>query len=162
MALQCNQNLAIFVLGMLEKYGTRMRDTMSINKNWSQVKAFHKAFDIPVSESPVLLSRDRVEKRSAWMEEEVLEFKEASTIEEQADAMIDLIYFALGTMVEMGVEPEEIFNIVQEANMSKLWEDGKPHYNEDTKVIKPPTWKDPEDRIKNEILRQIRTKKRVV
>ena len=34
--------------------------------------------------------------------------------------MIDLMYFALGTMVEMGLEAEELFDIVQSANMAKL------------------------------------------
>ena len=63
--------------------------------------------------------------------------------------MIDLIYFALGTLVEMGVEPEELFNVVQQANMSKLWEDGKPRYNKkDGKVIKPDNWEDPKPKIK--------------
>ena len=66
--------------------------------------------------------------------------------------MIDLIYFALGTLVEMGVKPKEIFDIVQTANMTKLWEDGKVHYREtDNKVIKPPSWEDPYPKIKEAI-----------
>ena len=63
------------------------------------------------------------------MNEEVAEFLVAQDIYEQADAMIDLIYFALGTLVEMGLEADELFDIVQKANMAKLWSDGKPHYN---------------------------------
>ena len=43
------------------------------------------------------------------MNEEVAEFLVAEDIYEQADAMIDLMYFALGTMVEMGLEPDELF-----------------------------------------------------
>jgi predicted HAD superfamily Cof-like phosphohydrolase len=50
----------------------------------------------------------------------------------------------LGTLVEMGVQPEALFEIVHEANMSKLWPDGKVHVREsDGKVVKPPTWQDP-------------------
>jgi predicted HAD superfamily Cof-like phosphohydrolase len=55
----------------------------------------------------------------------------------------------------MGVRPEELFRIVHEANMSKLWEDGKPRYREsDGKVIKPPTWQAPEPLLSKEIARQ--------
>ena len=83
------------------------------------------------------------------MQEEVAEFLIADDIYEQADAMIDLMYFALGTMVEMGLEADELFAIVQQANMAKLWPDGKPHYNpKDGKVIKPEGWEDPAPKIK--------------
>lgn len=88
------------------------------------------------------------------MLEEINEFLEAAEegdIVEQADAMIDVIYFALGTLVEMGIKPDKLFDIVQYANMSKLWEDGKPHYNEMGKVIKPSTWEDPHEKLKDAI-----------
>ena len=73
---------------------------------------------------------------------EFLEASEKQDIVKQADAMIDTIYFALGTLVEIAIEPDELFYIVQNANMSKLWPDGKPHYNEMGKVIKPKGWED--------------------
>ena len=61
--------------------------------------------------------------------------------------MIDLIYFALGTLVEMGLEADELFDIVQKADMAKRWPDGKPRYNpKDGKVIKPDGWEDPAPR----------------
>lgn len=44
---------------------------------------------------------------------EFLEASEKQDIVEQADATIDTIYFALGTLVEMGIEPDELFYIVQ-------------------------------------------------
>jgi predicted HAD superfamily Cof-like phosphohydrolase len=69
--------------------------------------------------------------------------------------MIDLIYLALGTMVELGVKPESLFQIVQDANMSKLWPDGKPRINPETnKVMKPPTFVRPEPLLEAEIGRQ--------
>ena len=76
-----------------------------------------------------MVDKKRALSRGKWMNEEVAEFLVAEDIYEQADAMIDLIYFALGTLVEMGLEADELFDIVQQANMSKLWPDGKPHYN---------------------------------
>lgn len=118
------------------------------------VREFQQKFGHPVSDKPQQMSCERVQKRYKWMLEEINEFLEADEIVEQADAMIDVIYFALGTLVEMGIEPDNLFQIVQEANMSKLWPDGKPHYNEDGKTIKPSTWVDPHNRLRKEIERQ--------
>ena len=120
---------------------------MGLDKTFDDVKSFHKAFNHPVSETPVLITPERAKARYAWLQEEIDEFLEAKTIAEQADAMIDTIYFAVGTMVEMGVKPQELFEIVQNANMAKLWPDGKPHYNEINKVIKPEGWEDPEPKL---------------
>lgn len=123
-----------------------------MNNDFEKVKEFHKAFECPVSETPVMLTLDRAKMRAGFMQEEIEEFIEAENIYEQADAMIDLIYFALGTLVEMGVKPEKLFDIVHEANMSKLWSDGQVHRRKgDGKVIKPPEWEDPEPKIKAEI-----------
>ncbi len=121
-----------------------------MNKEWEEVKLFHEKFNHPVGESPRIMEKERAKKRYNWMLEEINEFLEAvnqGDIVEQADAMIDVIYFALGTLVEMGIKPDELFEIVQHANMSKLWEDGKPHYAEDGKTIKPSTWEDPHDKL---------------
>lgn len=124
---------------------------MMSNKWWHMVKDFQMRFGHPYRDTPKLLDTDRVCKRYNWMLEEINEFKEANDIYEQADAMIDLMYFALGTLVEMGVKPDKIFEIVHKANMDKLWSDGKPHFKEDGKTVKPEGWKDPYPKIKEEI-----------
>ena len=122
-----------------------------MNKEWEYVKLFHEKFNHPVSNYPKKMDKERAKKRYNWMLEEIDEFLQAveqGDIVEEADAMIDVIYFALGTLVEMGIRPDELFEIVQYANMSKLWEDGKPHYAEDGKTIKPVTWEDPHYKLK--------------
>lgn len=119
-----------------------------MNKEFEAVKLFHEKFGHPVAKKPTFMKRERAEKRYKWMLEEINEFLEADEIVEQADAMIDVIYFALGTLVEIGVEPDALFEIVQHANMSKLWEDGLPHYNADGKTIKPAGWEDPHEKLK--------------
>ena len=121
-----------------------------MNKEFEEVREFHQAFGHPVSNVPVSLTKDRAKKRYAWILEEINEFLDAvknQDVVEQADAMIDTIYFALGTLVEMGVQPDILFKIVQHANMSKLWPDGKPHYNEMGKVIKPVGWENPHKKL---------------
>lgn len=120
-----------------------------MNNEWELVKEFQITFNHPTSDYPKCLEFERVNKRYRWMLEELNEFLIADEVVEQADAMIDLIYFALGTMVEMGIKPDDLFIIVHQANMSKLWEDGKPHYYLDGKVKKPDTWQDPRDNLKS-------------
>src|SRR5690606_34839210 len=101
----------------------RKREKLNgLNKALNQVKDFHKAFGHPVAEKPTTLTRERAENRVAWTVDEVQrEFLEATDVIGQADAVIDGIYFLLGTLVEMGIEnPQELFDIVQNANMGKL------------------------------------------
>jgi predicted HAD superfamily Cof-like phosphohydrolase len=78
----------------------------------------------------------------------------------QMDALTDIEYFNQGSFVIAGVEPFNLFKIVQDANMGKLWEDGKPRYREeDGKIAKPPHWEDnfaPEPKLKAEIERQLK------
>lgn len=131
-----------------------------MKKEWNDVREFHEKFGHPVAKKPTMLDTKRVLSRGKWMNEEVAEFFVAKDIYEQADAMIDLLYFSLGTLVEMGLEADELFDTVQRANMAKLWSDGKPHYNpKDGKVIKPEGWEDPAPKIRAYIDKIIEAKK---
>jgi predicted HAD superfamily Cof-like phosphohydrolase len=119
------------------------------------VKGFHEAFRHPTVDEPSFLNRERLGSRMDWMREEINELAAAETLDDQADAVVDLIYFALGTLVEMGVDGEPLFHIVHNANMQKLWPDGKPRFREsDGKVIKPEGWLPPEPALREEIARQ--------
>jgi predicted HAD superfamily Cof-like phosphohydrolase len=129
---------------------------MNLNDSFEKVKEFHIAFNHRCPDRPTMLPQDRLEKRYNWMLEELNELRKAGSIHDQADAVIDLMYFALGTLVEMGVKPEPLFDIVHSANMKKLWPDGKVHYAEDGKVIKHPSWRPPEPQLLREIERQIK------
>jgi|HubBroStandDraft_6_1064221.scaffolds.fasta_scaffold1272900_2 predicted HAD superfamily Cof-like phosphohydrolase len=127
-----------------------------IDPAWEDVRAFHLAFGSPAPDAPVPLDRDKALRRAAWIEEEAQELREATTIAEQADAFIDAIYFALGGLVELGVRPGPLWDIVQGANMAKLWPDGRPRWREgDGKVIKPDGWQDPGPKLAAEIDRQL-------
>ncbi|AEJ62071.1 Protein of unknown function DUF2166 [Spirochaeta thermophila DSM 6578] len=137
-----------------EKDGRVCDSDEGLNLAWRAVREFHLRFGHPHEDRPRFLEGKRAAARAKWMQEEVEEFLEAEDVVDQADAMIDLIYFALGTLVEMGVKPEPLFRIVHEANMKKLWPDGKPHYNEDGKTVKPPGWTDPYPALQAEIERQ--------
>ena len=82
----------------------------------------------------------------------------------QVDALIDTLYFTYGSFVLMGVDPERIFDIVHQANMGKIFPDGKAHFDPVThKILKPDDWEEkyaPEPAIKRELERQIQAYQR--
>lgn len=126
-------------------------------KQQEQVEEFQIAFNHPVADKPTFMPKERAEARMSWVIEEVNEFLEADNVIDQADALVDCLYFILGSAVECGVDLEPVFDIVQRANMAKLWSDGKPHYREsDGKVAKPEGWQPPEPQIQAEIERQMK------
>jgi predicted HAD superfamily Cof-like phosphohydrolase len=129
---------------------------MAIDRAWEDVRVFHLAFGHPAPPAPSLLPAQTAERRAAWIEEEAQELREATTLEGQADAFIDVIYFAMGGLVNLGVKPGALWDIVQAANMAKLWPDGRPRHREsDGKVIKPDGWEDPGPKLAEEIRRQL-------
>lgn len=127
---------------------------MSLNDAWQNVYEFHVKFKHPHRNIPKKLEPERANARYNWMLEEINEFIEADSLPDQVDAMIDLIYFALGTLVEVGVKPDRLFDIVHSANIKKAFEDGEVKFNTEGKTIKPPGWIDPFPLIKEEIKKQ--------
>ncbi|MGI8570977.1 MAG: hypothetical protein ACR2KT_19010 [Methylocella sp.] len=124
---------------------------------FDQVVQFQRVFKNPVSEEPFPLSDGRLAVRVKYLREEVNELANARTLEAQCDALIDVIYFALGGFAETGIRPQAIFEIVHNANMKKLFSDGEPRHRViDGKVAKPPNWQSPETLIRREIDRQTR------
>lgn len=126
-----------------------------INEAWFLTQRLHRIFKTPAPNVPTLQSPEQVERRADWIQEEVDELLVAETIAEQADAYIDTIVFALGGLVELGIQPGYIYNIVMQSQYDKLWEDGQPRFREDGKWIKPPWWSDPKPLIETEVERQI-------
>lgn len=77
---------------------------------------------LPIPERPTILKGKRLEWALKALAEEMVEFEEACEardVVEAADALIDLVYFALGRIIEMGIPPAHVFYAVQQANLSK-------------------------------------------
>jgi predicted HAD superfamily Cof-like phosphohydrolase len=127
---------------------------MNLTNAQKAVEEFQKAFGHPVARKPQMIDPARQKDRNNWLIEEANELLDAKTVVDVADAIGDVIYIALGTAVEHGIDIAHIFNIIQEANMSKLGPDGKPIYKEDGKVAKPEGWQPPEPKIEEELKRQ--------
>jgi len=130
-----------------------MQGTLSAAYN--AVRQFHKTFGHPAPDVPQMQPDEWVTRRAAWIMSEVDELVEAPTIIQQADAYLDVIYFALGGLVELGVEPSAIFDLVQAANMAKIWPDGSVQKDATGKVIKPVGWVAPDAEIADQIAQQI-------
>ena len=119
----------------------------AVDEIWRAVRNFHLALGLPTADAPRLLVLRRTGERSKWMREELDEFESATTISQQADAMVDLMYLAVGTLVEMGVPPGRVFELVHTANMGKRWPDGAARLDAEGKVLKPPAWPSPDPGI---------------
>lgn len=77
----------------------------------------------------------------------------------EVDALTDLLYLTYGSFVLMGVDPKPLFDTVHEANMGKIFPDGKAHFDPVThKILKPDDWEEhfaPEPSIRRELDSQI-------
>ena len=89
-------------------------------------------------------STDQINKlRFDLIEEELNELKVAmqnKDLLEVADALTDILYVTYGAGHAFGIDLDKCFDEVQNSNMSKLGDDGKPIYNEDGKVMKGPNY----------------------
>ncbi|MDC0163661.1 nucleoside triphosphate pyrophosphohydrolase family protein, partial [Candidatus Pelagibacter sp.] len=79
--------------------------------------------------------------------EELEELKKAisdNNIVEIADALTDILYVTYGAGHAFGINLDKCFHEVQESNMSKLDQGGKPIFNEHGKVMKGPNYFKPD------------------
>jgi hypothetical protein len=104
-----------------------------------QVQQFQNVFD----PEQVELNNDTLQFRADLIEEELNELRAAKTPVDTLDAVVDIIYLAIGTAVKFGLSDklERAFKLVHENNMSKRQSDGSVLRNEAGKVMKPDGFK---------------------
>lgn len=126
------------------------------------IQDFHDRFDIAYYGKPRNLPYDLMEFRENFMAEELQEYSHACyncdmaidendraevthQLEQQLDALVDLIYVALGTAHLQGFDIEEAWKRVHEANMKKIRTPSADASQRGNKydVIKPPDWVPP-------------------
>ena len=111
--------------------------------NFSKVGTFMKTFGQEVKDKPSL-SSDKINKlRIDLIKEELEELIEAMNnkdLLEVADALTDILYVTYGAGQAFGIDLDKCFEEVQNSNMSKLGDNGKPIYNESGKVMKGPNY----------------------
>ena len=115
--------------------------------NFEKVGLFMKTFNQEVKTSSGLSDEKINSLRISLISEELEELKKAisdNNIVEIADALTDILYVTYGAGHAFGINLDKCFNEVQESNMSKLDQDGKPIFNEHGKVMKGPNYFKPD------------------
>jgi len=111
--------------------------------NFEDVKTFMETFGQQVVTKPQFPDEKTVKLRFDLIQEELNELQHAiktKDLKEVADALTDILYVTYGAGHAFGIDLDKCFNEVQESNMSKPGEDGKPIYNEMGKVMKGPKY----------------------
>ncbi len=115
--------------------------------NFSKVGIFMKTFGQEVKNKPSF-STDKINKlRLDLIKEELSELTDAMNnkdLLEVADALTDILYVTYGAGHAFGIDLDKCFDEVQNSNMSKLDDNGKPIYNEHGKVMKGPNYFKPD------------------
>ena len=111
--------------------------------NFNKVGTFMKTFGQEVK-NKASFSTDKINKlRIDLIKEELEELTEAMNsrnLLEVADALTDILYVTYGAGHAFGIDLDKCFEEVQNSNMSKLDENGKPIYNDSGKVMKGPNY----------------------
>lgn len=137
--------------------------------NYDDVYDFHQKFNLIAGTKPQQLTSRKLKERLEFLWEELHEFALASgitpgkvdshgklswdiesydgqpvgkDIDDQADALIDLVYVAMGTAVMMGLPWEQLWDDVHRANMEKVRGMTKRGHSVD--VTKPEGWVGPD------------------
>ena len=115
--------------------------------NFEKVRLFMKTYGQEVKDKAGFSDAKTNKLRINLIKEELEELTEAMQDEnllEVADALTDILYVTYGAGHAFGIDLDKCFDEVQNSNMSKLGEHGKPIYNEAGKVMKGPNYFKPD------------------
>jgi hypothetical protein len=102
---------------------------------------------IEIPSRPGRLSEARKAFCMQLLKEELTEYEDSITLGDEVDALLDLVYVALGRVVEMGVVPGGAFDEIHRANMTKARgrRSGRAVADPDGHdAVKPKDWKAPD------------------
>ena len=115
--------------------------------NFEKVKLFMDTYGQEVKDKAEFSDAKTNKLRIDLIKEELEELTHAMNdrnLLEVADALTDILYVTYGAGHAFGIDLDKCFDEVQNSNMSKLGEDGKPIYNESGKVMKGPNYFKPD------------------
>lgn len=87
-------------------------------------------------------SKELIDETIVNLKEELEEFEDAKTIEDQADALMDGIYFAFGALHQAGIDADRVWAEIQRANCDKFR--GKTKRGRENDAAKPADWRGPD------------------
>lgn len=120
------------------------KGTENKSKEFRDVRAFSEKFGLLHHDTPGHLTGRKLVERVEFLSEELTEFIDAcagQSLAGQADALVDLVYVAMGTAVMLGLPWDELWDDVQRANMEKERGVGKRGHLVD--LVKPKGWRPP-------------------
>ena len=120
----------------------------------TDVHQFTVACKEGLPDRPTRISNERIAFIRQMVNDEMDELESSGTIAEQADALVDAIYYICDFAATHGINLDPLFEIVHDANMQKII-DGKVIRRKDGKILKPEGWKDPAPKLEAEIDRQL-------
>jgi len=121
-----------------------------MDKMWDDIVAFHNKFKVPQSVAPSIeLEEGLLDFRLGFMREELNEFVEAVELNDHVkafDALIDLVYVAMGTAYVCQFPWQDGWDVVHAANLTKRRVE---HASESKRgssydIVKPEGWVSPE------------------
>ena len=115
--------------------------------HFEKVGTFMKTFGQEVKDSASFSTEKINELRLNLIKEELDELIDAMNkrdLVEVADALTDILYVTYGAGHAFGINLDKCFAEVQNSNMSKLDNNGKPIYNDNGKVMKGPNYFKPD------------------
>jgi predicted HAD superfamily Cof-like phosphohydrolase len=129
------------------------------NSIFDDVGSFRRKMGLPISNNPHLLEPEESSYFTRFILEELSEYMRAveeGSIVDAADAIVDMVYVALGCAHAMGLPFNDLFAVVHDANMRKVpASDAQRSVRGSTyDVVKPVGWCPPE----GEMLAIIQTK----
>jgi predicted HAD superfamily Cof-like phosphohydrolase len=118
---------------------------------FTDVRDWHQAFDVPVADRPTQLDPERLSLRVRLMAEEWGEFCDelilgwtgVADLANVAKEAADLVVTVLGTLAEVGIPFDQVWDAVHASNMAKLGPGGQVKRRADGKILKPPGWQPP-------------------
>jgi predicted HAD superfamily Cof-like phosphohydrolase len=147
--VQPNSNTSLNGI-ILASLNTLMKEKTNF---FEDVCDFHHKFNRMYLGGPRMLPELEEQHRLQTLKEEVMEYEEAQHLSDKLDALVDLIYFALGTAHLHGFQRfEEAWKRVHQKNMEKELSttenpgkrsiDGKQYIGID--IVKPKGWTPPD------------------
>jgi predicted HAD superfamily Cof-like phosphohydrolase len=117
--------------------------------NFVDVGAFRQKMGLPMSTFPHLLTPEESSYFVRFILEEISEYMKAyeeNSLVDAADAIVDLVYVALGCAHAMGLPFDSLFQVVHAANMRKQPADEfiRSTRGRQYDVVKPLGWTGPE------------------
>lgn len=112
------------------------------------VREFHERFGLTFRRAgnPGPITDEIRQLRKVMLLEEVGEYEEAVSVADQIDALLDLAYFALGTVELYGVDGDEAWRRIHAANLRKVRATVPGKRGSTFDVVKPPGWEPPDHR----------------